>query len=202
MEGNDGAGWKGAWMLVQLSETIEARDPDTRGHSVRVAALAEAVARALGWTDETVAALRIGGLLHDIGKLAVPREVLRKPGPLTPAEVAQVRRHPLVGARIVEPVESTRAAVPYALCHHERWDGLGYPAGCPGVEVPVEARLLAVVDAFDAMTSPRPYRRPLSCGEAFEELERCAGSQFDPRLVEAFLVVWGTRELAAAVGRF
>ena len=186
----------GPRMLAAVSQAIERRDPYTRGHSARVTAFADAVARQLGWPQSRLAALRAGGSLHDVGKLAVPRRILSKAGPLTPVEFAQVRVHPSAGARLISPIASLRAALPYVLYHHERWDGTGYPEGRAGEEIPEEARLLAVADAFDAMTSTRPYRQPWPLDRAFVELERCAGSQFDPRMVESFLAVWSDGALA------
>ena len=184
-------------MLAALTEAMEARDPYTRGHSARVTALAEAVAARLGWEQTRLADLRLGGRLHDIGKLAVPARILRKPGPLDEAELAEVRTHPEAGARLLEGFTSARPALPYVLYHHERWDGGGYPSGRAGAEIPEEGRLLSVADAFDAMTSTRPYRRPLPAARALEEVERCAGSQFDPRLADAFLAAWGSADLAS-----
>jgi len=188
-------------MLTSLSAAIEARDPYTRGHAQRVTSVAEAVARWLGWSESRLEALRIGGALHDIGKLTVPARILSKPGPLTPEELAVIRTHPAAGARLIEPIQSVRAALPYVLHHHERWDGSGYPHGLGGVAIPVEARVLAVADAFDAMTSGRPYRRPMSEEDAVREVERCAGCQFDPEIAHAFLSVWSdgsSSTLAAA----
>jgi putative nucleotidyltransferase with HDIG domain len=177
-------------MLRSLSSAIEARDPYTRGHSLRVTTLAEAVARWLGWTESRLETLRIGGALHDVGKLTVPARILSKPGLLTPDELDAIRTHPAAGARLIEPIRSVRTALPYVLHHHERWDGDGYPHGLRGAAIPVEARVLAVADAFDAMTSGRPYRQALSEQDALQELERCAGCQFDPELTHAFLTVW------------
>jgi putative nucleotidyltransferase with HDIG domain len=187
-------------MLTSLSAAIEARDPYTRGHSLRVTALAEGVARWLGWTESRIETLRIGGALHDIGKLTVPASILSKPGPLTPDELDTIRTHPAAGARLIEPIHSVRPALPYVLHHHERWDGGGYPHGLHGSAIPVEARVLSVADAFDAMTSGRPYRDALSEPDALLEVERCAGSQFDPELARAFLTVWsdGFRSTLAA----
>jgi putative nucleotidyltransferase with HDIG domain len=185
-------------MLSTLSRAIEARDPYTRGHSTRVTALAEAVARRLGWGEERLASLRVGGPLHDIGKLAVSGEVLRKEGRLDDDELAQIREHPKVGAKILLRIAALREAIPYVLYHHERWDGTGYPSGRAGEEIPVEARVLAVADAFDAMTSDRPYRRALTHEEALEEVERCAGTQFDPEIARVFLEVFGEAELPRA----
>jgi putative nucleotidyltransferase with HDIG domain len=188
-------------MLRSLSSAIEARDPYTRGHSLRVTALAEAVARWLGWTESRLETLRIGGALHDVGKLTLPVRILSKPGPLTADELDAIRTHPAAGARLIEPIRSMRRALPYVLHHHERWDGHGYPHGLRGAAIPVEARVLSVADAFDAMTSGRPYRGALSSQDALRELERCAGCQFDPELTHAFLTVWSNgfgSSLAAA----
>ena len=185
-------------MLAAVSQAIERRDPYMRGHSARVTTFADAVARQLGWPQPRLAALRAGGSLHDVGKLAVPRRILSKAGPLTAAEFAQVRVHPAAGARLITPIASLRSAVPYVLYHHERWDGTGYPEGRAGEDIPEEARLLAVADAFDAMTSTRPYRHAWPLDRAFVELERCAGSQFDPRMVESFVAVWRDGALARA----
>jgi HD-GYP domain-containing protein (c-di-GMP phosphodiesterase class II) len=169
-------------MLDVLWQAIEARDPATRGHGARVSALAEAIALRLGWGEARLEALRIGGRLHDVGKLAISLHILRKPGPLDEVELRLVRTHPLVGARLIGAAGSARAALPYVLYHHERWDGSGYPTGRAGDDIPVEARVLAVADAYDAMTSARPYRGAVSAEEALDELDRCAGSQFDPEM--------------------
>jgi putative nucleotidyltransferase with HDIG domain len=178
-------------MLSMLTRAIEARDPYTRGHSSRVTDMAEAVARALGWSEERIASLRVGGPLHDIGKLAVSDEVLCKEGRLDDDELAQIREHPKIGAKLLLRVTALREAIPYVLYHHERWDGTGYPSGKRGEEIPVEARVLAIADAFDAMTSDRPYRNALSREDALAEVERCAGTQFDPMIARVFLEVFG-----------
>jgi HD-GYP domain-containing protein (c-di-GMP phosphodiesterase class II) len=141
--------------------------------------------------DETqLARLRLGGTLHDIGKLAVRCEVLKKPGPLTAAELQEVRAHPEIGARIVALDRVLRTAMPAVLHHHERWDGGGYPTGRAGSAIPLEARILGVVDSYDAMTSNRPYRKALRSDQAAEEVDRCAGTQFDPDIAHAFLDAW------------
>jgi putative nucleotidyltransferase with HDIG domain len=185
-------------VLKMLTGAIEARDPYTRGHSTRVTELAEAVARALGWNEERIDSLRLGGPLHDIGKLAVSHQVLHKQGELDDHELAEIRRHPKTGARLLLRVTALRAAIPYVLYHHERWDGTGYPSGKAGEEIPLEARVLAIADAFDAMTSDRPYRRALTRDEALVEVDRCAGTQFDPRIAAVFLELFAERELRAA----
>jgi putative nucleotidyltransferase with HDIG domain len=177
-------------MLSVLSRVIEARDPYTKGHSARVTALAEAVARRLGWSNAEIALLRLGGPLHDIGKLAVSNEVLRKPGQLDEREMDEIRQHPSIGAKMLMRLSAFREALPYVLYHHERWDGTGYPSGKSGEAIPIEARVLAVADAFDAMTSDRPYRTALTRDEALAEVARGAGTQFDPEIARVFLEVF------------
>jgi HD-GYP domain-containing protein (c-di-GMP phosphodiesterase class II) len=186
-------------MLPVLSRAIEARDPYTRGHSARVTELAELIACRLGWEEERLESLRVGGTLHDVGKLGVSDEVLRKAGRLEQGELEQIREHPKLGARILLRVAAFRDALPYVLYHHERWDGTGYPTGRAGKEIPLEARVLAVADAFDAMTSDRPYRRALTHDQALAEVERCAGTQFDPEIARVFLELFAEAdELEAA----
>jgi HD-GYP domain-containing protein (c-di-GMP phosphodiesterase class II) len=185
-------------LLATFSTALEARDPYLRGHSARVTSFAESLARMLGWAGERLEVLRLGGSLHDVGKIAVNPDVLRKPGPLTEEELAQIRRHPVTGARLVECFDDFEAALPYVLHHHERWDGSGYPHGLRGETIPVEARLLGVADAFDAMTSKRAYRSALSVDQALSELRRCAGAQFDPDLAEKFIDGWSRGEIESA----
>jgi len=175
-------------LLDTLTRALDVQDPDATRHASRVSALAEMLARRLGWRDfET---LRLGGTVHDFGKLAVPRRVLMKRTALTTAELARIREHPSAGARLLAPITRVRPALPYVFFHHERWDGDGYPTGRGGAEIPIGARLLAVVDAFDAMTSDRPYRRALPAEAAVEEVDRCAGGQFDPVFARAFVNAW------------
>jgi HD-GYP domain-containing protein (c-di-GMP phosphodiesterase class II) len=176
-------------MLAAISRALEERD-QTQGHGARVAALAEPIAARLGWEPERIASLRFGAPLHDIGKVVVRRDLLRKPGPLSLDELAEIRTHPRAGAELVLPIRVARPALPYVLFHHERWDGKGYPSGMRGRSIPLEARLLAVADAFDAMTSQRPYRPALTTDHALAELGACAGSQFDPEIAALFLDVW------------
>jgi putative nucleotidyltransferase with HDIG domain len=186
-------------ILSTLSRAIEARDPYTRGHSARVTTIAEAIARRLGWDEQRLELLHVGGRLHDVGKLGVSEEVLAKPGRLDEQELAQIREHPKLGARILMRVAAFRSALPYVLYHHERWDGRGYPTGRAGEEIPLEARVLAVADAFDAMTSNRPYRPALDREEALAEVARCAGTQFDPEIARIFLELFAEpKELRAA----
>ena len=185
-------------MLAALTQAIEERDPYTRGHSLRVTELAETVARWLGWDEPRLAVLRLGAQLHDVGKLGISDHVLQKRGPLNGIELAQIRTHPVVGARLVSRIVGARPALPSVLYHHERWDGDGYPTRRVGIEIPLEARVLAVADAYDAMTSTRPYHPAMPVPRALEEVDRNAGSQFDPTVVQAFLEVWGTGGLATA----
>jgi HD-GYP domain-containing protein (c-di-GMP phosphodiesterase class II) len=182
-------------VLAGLAKAIESRDPYARGHSARVSALAEIVARRLGWRSSRIAGLRLGGLLHDVGKLNLDDAVLRKPGPLNEREYAEIKRHPQAGARMIRGLKQLRPALPYVLFHHERWDGNGYPSGRSREQIPAGARIVAVVDAFDAMISNRPYRAPLAVGTALAEIDRNAGSQFDPAVVRAFLAAWAEGEL-------
>ncbi len=172
--------------VLMLANTIEARDRDTRGHVERVQRYALALACALHWDEEALAVLEFGALLHDMGKVLVPRAILNKPGRLTPPEWEVLRRHPEEGARMLVGVDHLRGAIPYVLHHHEHWDGSGYPHGLARTAIPVEGRLLAVVDAFDAMTSARPYRVACSRAEAILEIRRQSGIQFDPAIVAVF----------------
>ena len=147
--------------LADLENALDACDPLLGAHAARVAANAEAVAARLGWDEERLEALRLGAALHDVGKVNVRPEVLAKPGGLDEAELAEIRAHPVEGVWLLAGVPALVPALPYVLFHHERWDGDGYPTRRAGAEIPVEGRVLAVADAFDAMTSGRPYRAPL-----------------------------------------
>jgi HD-GYP domain-containing protein (c-di-GMP phosphodiesterase class II) len=137
----------------------------------------------------------MGGLLHDVGKLNLDEALLLKPGPLDAREYDEIRRHPLAGARLIRSFEALRPALPYILFHHERWDGSGYPTGRFYKQIPLGARIVSVVDAFDAMTSTRPYRAPLPLQSALAELNGGAGTQFDPSVVRAFFGAWSGGEL-------
>ena len=176
-------------MLVSIARALEQRD-QTIGHGARVAALAEPVAVRLGWDRDRIRTLRFAAPLHDVGKVRVRPQLLGKPGPLTLEELAEIRAHPAAGARLVAPLRRFRVTLPYVLFHHERWDGGGYPAGLSGRAIPIEARILAIADAFDAMISPRPYRRALTHEHALAEVERGAGTQFDPVAAELFVETW------------
>ena len=174
--------------FVALALTIEARDPCTKGHCERLSQLAVTLGRTLGLGDEDLHALHRGGYLHDIGKVGVPDSILLKPGPLTPEEFALMRRHPEIGDTLCAPLQSLRTVRPIVLCHHERLDGSGYPAGLRGDQVPLLAQVVGIVDVFDALTSERPYRPALSRERAITFLEDdVRAGRFNPAHVEAFL---------------
>jgi len=176
-------------MLASLARALEQRD-HALGHGARVAALAEPVALQLGWDRERIRALRRAAPLHDVGKVKVRPQLLGKAGPLTLEEVAEIRSHPSAGAELVVPLRRFHEALPYVLFHHERWDGDGYPARLSGRRIPIEARILAIADAFDAMISPRPYRLALTHEHALAEVEAGAGTQFDPVAAALFVDAW------------
>jgi diguanylate cyclase (GGDEF)-like protein/putative nucleotidyltransferase with HDIG domain len=169
---------------ASLARAVDERDAYTGHHSQRVADLAARLAERLGADDEQVELTRVAASLHDLGKLAIPEEILRKPGPLTEPERLILQRHPQIGFQMLESLGVDPIA-DWVRHHHERWDGRGYPDGLPGEEIPLGARIIFVADAFDAMTSDRVYRARLSEIEAVEELERNAGTQFDPGVVAA-----------------
>ena len=172
--------------VLSLAEALDQRDSSTAKHSQTVGALCELMARELGLEDERIQRVRLAGILHDIGKIGVPDSILRKPGPLTDEERAHMRRHPELGARILSAREMDDVRE-WILAHHERPDGRGYPKGLGGNEIPLEASILAVADAYEAMTADRVYRPALGPSVAREELLKSAGSQFDSRVVEALL---------------
>lgn len=172
-----------------LAAALDARDPYTAGHSERVSALSVLMGRQMLLGAEKLEILRLGALLHDVGKIGVSDEVLRKPGVLTSEEFEQLKRHPALGARILRQVPFLTPHVPIVELHHERPDGGGYPFGLRGDEIPVAARIVHVADAFDAITSARAYRPARGAAEALAELRRHAGTQFDPASVDALAAV-------------
>jgi putative nucleotidyltransferase with HDIG domain len=173
--------------LNALARTIDAKSSWTAGHSERVTAYGVALARALGLDEPTIAEMRRGGLLHDIGKIGIPNHILDKPGQLTHDEMAIVKRHPEVGARILEPIAEYAAAIPIVLQHHERWDGTGYPFGLRGEDISLGGRIFALADVFDALTSDRPYRRGWALDDVAALFARETGRHFDPSLTPVFL---------------
>jgi putative nucleotidyltransferase with HDIG domain len=168
-----------------LAAALDARDPYTAGHSDRVSVLSVAIGRTLSLSDDDLEVLRLGALLHDIGKIGVPDHVLRKPGALTDAEYSSIREHPVLGARILHSVPFLARHLPIVELHHERPDGRGYPHGLRGDDIPLAARIVHVADAYDAMTSARAYRAARPSGEALRELWRCAGTEFHAEIVGA-----------------
>jgi putative nucleotidyltransferase with HDIG domain len=173
--------------VQSLVYTLEAKDKHTEGHSKRVALLAILLAKRLGYSDEEVEKLRLAGILHDIGKIGVREACLNKAGTLNDEEYDEIKEHPLISERILKPIEELREIIPHIKHHHERYDGRGYPCGLQGTEIPVDARILAMADSYDAMTTNRPYRSALSADEAMEEMKLNAGRQFDPQLVSVFV---------------
>lgn len=171
--------------LQALAQTLEARDSYTEGHSRRTARYAVAIARAMGLDWKSIRTIEQAGLLHDFGKIGTPDAVLQKNGALTPEEERRIQEHPVVGSRILEGIPSLEPASALVRCHHERYDGSGYPAGLAGTSIPLGARILTVADVLDALTTDRPYRKALGWGEAMRELERGAGRLFDPAVVKA-----------------
>jgi HD-GYP domain-containing protein (c-di-GMP phosphodiesterase class II) len=173
--------------LEALTASIDAKDRYTCGHSQRVAHLTQKLAKAVGLDEQTVSRTRIAGLVHDVGKIGVPERVLLKPGKLNDEEFAWIRKHPEMGYRILKDIPQLVDILPGVLYHHERWDGYGYPTGLAGEGIPLQARLITLADSFDAMSSTRTYRTKLTREEVLEEIDRCAGSQFDPSLAPVFL---------------
>jgi putative two-component system response regulator len=176
-------------MLEALVTALDAREHETHSHSLRVAHAAEALAFQMGYNGQFLKVLRRGALLHDIGKIGVADKVLLKPGELSAEDWVEMRRHPSIGARILESVELLRPAAELVLCHHERFDGTGYPRGLGGAAIPIGARIFSLVDSWDAMISPRSYRTKLTLEQARDEIKRCSGSQFDPEVVESYLTL-------------
>lgn len=174
-------------VLVALASAVDAKDPTTEHHCGRVAEEAIALAALAGLDEGEIEAVGYGAVLHDVGKIGIAEAVLLKPGRLTDDERAEMQRHPVIGAEILQPLRLGGVVGPIVRGHHERWDGNGYPDGLQGEAIPLGARIVSVVDAYDAMTHDRPYRAALSPDEARGELVRCRGSQFDPELVDLLL---------------
>lgn len=172
-----------------LADAIDAKDRYTRGHSDRVSALAAAMAAELGLEPQTVERYRVAGIVHDVGKIGVPEAVLCKPGKLTDEEFLQLKEHPRIGFEMLQHIKPLADILPGVLHHHERWDGRGYPSGLSGEQIPLIARVLALADTYDAMTSNRSYRKALDLDFVQNEFRRCSGTQFDPALTDRFLRV-------------
>ncbi|MBI4691594.1 MAG: HD domain-containing protein [Nitrospirae bacterium] len=170
-----------------LAETIEKRDPCTGGHTKRVMDNSLAIGRMIGLSDAELHRLKLTAILHDIGKIGVRDNVLLKNGKLTDEEFEEIKKHTIYGEEILSYIKHFKDVIVGVRNHHERFDGKGYPDGLEGGDIDITARIIAIADTFDAMTTDRPYRKGLSLEVAFEELKRCSGSQFDPQLVDAFI---------------
>jgi PAS domain S-box-containing protein/putative nucleotidyltransferase with HDIG domain len=173
---------------------LDLRDRETEGHTQRVTELTLKVAQKLGFNDDELVHIRRGALLHDMGKMAIPDEILQKPGPLNEAEWEKMRRHPIYAYEMLSPISYLHAALDIPYSHHERWDGSGYPRGLKGRDIPISARLFAIVDVWDALSTDRPYRKRLPRYEVIKYLKEKSGQLFDAELVEVFLTVVGSEE--------
>ena len=170
-----------------LRQTVEAKDPYTRGHSDRVSEFAVLIGTKMRLDEKTIHILKIGGLFHDIGKIGIPDSILLKESKLSDDEYSQIKNHPTIGAHILGNATVFQDIIPIVKYHHERYDGRGYPSQLAGTDIPLIARITAVADAFDAMTSKRTYRDSLPIEKVKEEIERCSGTQFDPEIAKLFL---------------
>jgi putative nucleotidyltransferase with HDIG domain len=176
--------------MKALAGVLDMRDDATHGHSNRVVAYTLRLAEAMGIEDQVLLkAIEQGALLHDVGKIGIPDAILRKPGKLTEEEWVIMKKHPELGYRLLRDIEFLQEILPMVRHHHEHWDGSGYPAGLKGEEIPLEARIFTVADAFDAITSQRPYSKARTYEEATSILREASGTTFDPRVVEAFLTI-------------
>ncbi len=181
--------------ITTLGATIEARDEYTRGHTERVSEYIIRIAEKLNWTEEQLRFAAIGGILHDIGKIGISDTILNKPGKLTLDEYERIKQHSVIGQKIIENIEELHEVGNYILYHHEKYDGTGYPFGLVGEAIPLEGRITAIADVFDALTSHRVYRQALPVKAAIDELVRCRGTHFDPRLVDIFVNLYQTHTL-------
>jgi putative two-component system response regulator len=173
--------------LTGWSRALDLRDHETEGHSRRVTTMTVRMAMEMGVTGTSLEHIRRGALLHDIGKMGIPDAILLKPGPLSEEEWEVMRRHPVIAYDLLSPVTYLRDALEIPWCHHEKWDGTGYPRGLRGEEIPFAARIFAVVDVWDALSNDRPYRRAWSVDRVREHIASLSGTHFDPRIVEVFL---------------
>ncbi|MBI2571729.1 MAG: response regulator [Candidatus Schekmanbacteria bacterium] len=187
--------------INSLVLALEAKDNYTEGHSRRVTYFAVLIAQQLGLAEEEIRQLELAAMLHDIGKIGISEHVLLKPGPLSREEYQHIAQHPVIGARILAPIDMLYPTLGPIRHHHERFDGRGHPDGLTGENIPLGARILMVADTYDAMTTTRPYRSARTHEEAIEELQHCSGTQFDPRIVEAFLKVWQVEPVPASPRR-
>jgi len=180
--------------------SIEMRDPYTGGHTKRVSEISVLFATALGFDEGKCDEVRIGGVLHDIGKIGISDLILQKPGLLTKEEFNEIKKHPLIGREIIRNIDSMNTMTPYILYHHERYDGTGYPEGLARESIPIEGRIVALADAVDAMVSNRIYRPKMELGAVYAEIMKCAGTQFDPAIVEIFRELWSKQSIHQIIG--
>jgi len=173
--------------ITTLANAIDLRDTYTSGHSQHIAALGSETARRLKCSPDEVNDIYWGGLLHDIGKIGIPDSILKKPGKLNNSEWEIIRQHTIYGAKLIAPINKLANIAPLIEYSHERFDGLGYPHGVKGEEIPIGARIIAVVDSFSAMIDERPYKQAYSTSEAIAELKKCSGTMYDPRVVDHFV---------------
>ena len=183
--------------VAVLADAVEAKDPYTRGHCEGVSDLAARVAERMDWDKSELDQIRYAALLHDVGKLGIPDSILMKPSPLLPEEFTLIKTHVTIGRDLVARVPALEFVAPIVYHHHERWDGGGYPSGLNGEDIPLGARIVGAVDALDAMITKRPYRDPMTLQAATEELQHCAGKQFDPYVVERLVEVLEERAPSA-----
>lgn len=179
--------------LEALVNALEAKDPYMRGHSARVADLSATIAAQLGMSDEEVEHVRVGGRLHDVGKIGTREAVLNKEGPLTPEEFEHVQQHVVIGSQILAPLPHLEGIIAMVRSHHERWDGTGYPDGLRGEEIPIGARIIGAAEVYDALCSSRPYQEKLSPDQAVGRIAELAGTVLDPKVFEALAAVVGRR---------
>src|SRR5574344_1991703 len=175
--------------IKSIAFALDAKDKYTHGHSLRVTVYSLALAKALDLPDDILEEIETAGLLHDVGKIAIPEKILLKPGKLTEEEFNIIKSHPELGEKLVEGIEKLRIISSWLKSHHERYDGKGYPTGLKGEEIPLSSRIIALADTYDAMTSTRAYRSALPHDAAMQEIKRCSGSQFDPKLAELFISI-------------
>jgi HD-GYP domain-containing protein (c-di-GMP phosphodiesterase class II) len=177
-------------IVSALNNALEAKDPYTRGHSKRVSQMSWEIAKSLGLSPSKCEQVRLAGLFHDIGKIGISDCVLLKSGPLTNKEFQEIKQHPVLSFNILEPVDPFSKVLKGVLYHHENWDGSGYPEGLKGENIPLSASIIHVADSFDAMTSKRSYRNPMSSVKAMEEIKRMSGTYYCPEVVEHFCKIY------------